>query len=56
MTKLFGMDGGIEHAEYRALCAFHNEDHEDWFEVVRILNEESRANQMISILLTNVPV
>lgn len=43
MIKMFGIDGGIEHAEFRADCAFHNEDREDWFEVVRILRERKAA-------------
>ena len=37
--KLFGIEGGAEHAAFRAECAFHKEDRDDWKEVERIIRE-----------------
>ncbi len=37
--KLFGLEEGAAHADFRAKVAFHQEDRDDWKEVARIIRE-----------------
>lgn len=35
----YGFDHGADYAAYRSQCAFHDEDKEDWSEVVRVIKQ-----------------
>ena len=39
VMKLFGIEEGEEHAAFRAECAHHKEDRDDWKAVERVIRE-----------------
>jgi len=45
VIKLFGIEEAAEHAAFRAECAHHKEDRDDWTEVERIILER-KAEQL----------
>ena len=56
IIKMFGLEEGALHADFRSQVAFHQEDRDDWKEVARIIRERQAGGGAVTYddLETNV--